>query len=55
MAKQNRITMPQTGGGLVRYFDDYKSKFEIKPIYVIVMIVAVVVLLAILHQVKPLG
>ncbi|MFH1328748.1 MAG: preprotein translocase subunit Sec61beta [Candidatus Bathyarchaeota archaeon] len=55
MAKQNRISMPQTGGGLVRYFDDYKSKFEIKPMYVVVLIVAVIVLLAVLHQVNPLG
>ncbi|MBS3151779.1 preprotein translocase subunit Sec61beta [Candidatus Woesearchaeota archaeon] len=42
MADQ-KIQMPSSGGGLVRYFDDIKTKFEIKPIYVIALIILVVI------------
>ncbi|MEA3378264.1 MAG: preprotein translocase subunit Sec61beta [Nanoarchaeota archaeon] len=53
MSKKNKISMPQSGGGLVRYFDEYKSKFEIKPAYVIVLIVVAIILVAILHKLQP--
>lgn len=39
----NRIQMPSSGGGLVRYFDDYKSKIEFSPTVVVVMIVVVAI------------
>ncbi|RME54768.1 preprotein translocase subunit Sec61beta [Candidatus Woesearchaeota archaeon] len=55
MAKNNRISMPQSGGGLVRYFDEFKSKFEIDPKVVIGLIVAVIVIMFFLHKFKPLG
>ncbi|MBI2147503.1 preprotein translocase subunit Sec61beta [Candidatus Woesearchaeota archaeon] len=35
----NRIQMPSSTGGLIRYFDDYKSKIELKPGHVILLIV----------------
>jgi preprotein translocase subunit Sec61beta len=44
-----KIQMPQSGGGLVRYFDDYKSKIEFPPQMVIVMIVVVVLIEIFLH------
>ena len=40
---QDKIQMPSSGGGLVRYFDDYKTRFDIKPIYVIGFIVLVII------------
>ena len=40
----NKIQMPSSGGGLVRYFDDIKTKIEIKPAYVIAFIVVVIVI-----------
>ncbi len=43
--------MPQSGGGLVRYFDDYKTKIEIGPMTVIYMIIAVIIIEIILHAV----
>jgi preprotein translocase subunit Sec61beta len=55
MAKNNRISMPQSGGGLVRYFDEYKSKLEIKPTYVVALIVIIIVLMTFLHKINPLG
>lgn len=48
MAK-DRIQMPTSGGGLVRYFDDYKSKITFGPWVVIIMIAVVIVLELILH------
>ena len=54
MAK-DRIRMPSSGGGLVRYFDEYRTKFEIKPQTVIGMIVVIIILISVLHLMKPLG
>jgi preprotein translocase subunit Sec61beta len=50
----DKIQMPQSGGGLIRYFDEYKSKIEFSPTVVVVMIVVVIVAMAILHSIKPL-
>lgn len=47
--------MPSSGGGLVRYFDDYKSKIEIKPIIVIIAIIVVILLELYLHMFRVLG
>lgn len=38
-----RVSMPQSGGGLIRYFEEYKSKIEIDKRWIIVAIVLVVV------------
>ena len=45
----NRITMPSTQGGLVRYFEDYKSKIEFKPGHIIIMVVIVILIEVFLH------
>ena len=48
---QKGIRMPSGMGGLVRYFEDYKSKIEIKPehvIYVSVLFIIAIVALRIL-------
>jgi len=41
---EDKITMPSSGAGLTRYFDDYKSKIELKPEHVIIMIVLLIIL-----------
>lgn len=38
-----KIRMPASFGGLTRYFEDYKSKIELKPEHVIFLIVLVIV------------
>ena len=45
----DKIQMPSSGAGLTRYFDDYKSKIELRPEHVIVLIVLVVILEIILN------
>ncbi|MBN2454784.1 preprotein translocase subunit Sec61beta [Candidatus Woesearchaeota archaeon] len=46
---EDKIRMPATQGGLVRYFEDYKSKLEFKPGHIIIMVVVVVLIELFLH------
>ncbi len=46
---EDKITLPSSGGGIIRYFEDFKSKIELKPEVIIVVIGLVVVLEIILH------
>jgi len=45
----NKIHIPQSSGGIVRYFEDYKSKIEISPYVAIGFIALVIILELILH------
>ncbi len=36
--------MPSDTAGLVRYFDDYKETYQIKPEYVFMIITAVIII-----------
>jgi preprotein translocase subunit Sec61beta len=38
----DRISMPSGMGGLVRYFDEYKSKVHVKPSHVVLMVILLV-------------
>jgi len=44
-----RIQMPQSGGGLVRYSEDYKTRIEIGPSTVIGIIIVVAIIELALH------
>lgn len=46
---QERVSMPSSGGGLIRYFDEYKSKFELKPGHVVILVVIVILIEILLH------
>lgn len=50
MAKDTGIRMPSGMGGLVRYFDEYKSKIEFKPGYILILAVIIIILILLLHQ-----
>lgn len=39
---QERISMPSSMGGLVRYFDEYKSKIQFKPGHIVVFIIIII-------------
>ena len=39
MARNEKVSMPSSQGGLIRYFDDYKSKIEFKPGYIILFVI----------------
>lgn len=49
MSRNNKISMPSSQGGLVRYFDEYRSKIEFKPGYIIVFVIIIMILEIILH------
>jgi preprotein translocase subunit Sec61beta len=49
MAQDNKIQMPSSQGGLVRYFDEYKSRISLKPGHVIILVVIVVLIEILLH------
>jgi len=46
---EDKIRMPATQGGLVRYYDEYKSKLEFKPGHVILMVGIVILIEVFLH------
>lgn len=46
---KDRVSIPSGMGGLVRYFDDAKSKITIKPGTVIVFIILVILIEFFLH------
>jgi len=46
---QEKIQMPASMGGLVRYFDDYKSKIQFKPSIVIAFIIIVIIIEFLFH------
>jgi len=49
MAQDNKISMPSGMGGLMRYFDEYKSKIRIKPGHIIIMVFVVIVIMVFLY------
>lgn len=49
MAKDNKIRMPSGMGGLVRYFDEYRSKLEFGPGHIIVIAVILIIIEVLLH------
>lgn len=48
MAK-DQVRMPSGMGGLVRYFDEYKSKIEFKPGHIIILCTIVIAIMIFLY------
>lgn len=48
MAK-DKISMPSSMGGLVRYFDEYKSKIQLKPGHIIILCIIIFLIIVLLH------
>jgi preprotein translocase subunit Sec61beta len=40
MAEDRGVRIPMSTGGLISYYDEYKSRLKIKPAYVILLIIA---------------
>jgi len=55
MAEQNKISMPGSFGGLMRYDEEYKSKIMLSPAHVIGFIIAVLVFVLSLKVFWPSG
>jgi preprotein translocase subunit Sec61beta len=50
MAKNNKVGLPSSGAGITRYFDEFKSKIQIKPISVVIILIFLALLILFLHQ-----
>ena len=46
----DRVQMPSSMGGLVRYFDEYKSRIELSPGVVLGLILLVILIEIALHR-----
>lgn len=55
MAKDNSIKMPGVFGGLMRYDDEYKSRFMISPIHVVGFIILILVFVFVLKVFWPVA
>lgn len=49
MANNNKIQMPSGMGGIVRYFDEYKSKITLKPGHVVILCIVVMIIMIVLN------
>ncbi|MEM3373859.1 MAG: preprotein translocase subunit Sec61beta [Candidatus Woesearchaeota archaeon] len=49
MAK-DKISMPMSGAGLTRYFEDYRSKIEFKPGHIIFLAIFIIILILLLNM-----
>jgi len=45
----DKIQMPSGMGGLVRYFDEYRSKIEFKPGHIVIICIIIIIIMIILH------
>lgn len=50
MAKDNKIHLPASGGGLVRYSEEMPSKLQLKPMMVVAIIVVIIIIEIILYK-----
>ncbi len=54
MANQG-ISMPSSGGGLMRYSEEYNSRFKLKPTHIIIFIIAVIAFTVLLKIFFPVA
>ena len=54
MASDNKISMPGAFGGLMRYDEEYSSRFMLKPEHVIILIIAIIVVVGFFKIFRPL-
>lgn len=55
MANDNKISMPGVFGGLMRYDEEYQSRFMITPAQVIGFIILIIVLVVALKVIWPIA
>lgn len=53
MASDNKISMPGMFGGLVRYDEEYKSRFMLRPEHVLVFVLLTVMFVIVLNVFWP--
>ena len=51
----DKISMPGSFGGLVRYDEEYKSRFMLNPEHVVVFVIAIILFVLVLKIFWPVG
>ena len=51
----DNIFMPSSGGGLMRYNEEYKSKFMLKPSHVVLFLILILGFVGVLKIFFPIG
>ena len=51
----DRINVPSGAGGLLRYSEEYESRFKLKPAHVVLFIIAVIAFVLILKLFFPVS
>ena len=46
----DKISLPKSGGGLVSYKDEYKSKFIFPPVIIVILIVITIIVEFLIHR-----
>ena len=49
----NKLSMPGVFGGLMRYDEEYESRFRIAPVHVIAFVIAIIILVIALRFFWP--
>ncbi len=49
MAKDDKFYMPSSGAGILRYYDEEKSRVQLKPEHVIALCIITGVIVIVLH------
>jgi preprotein translocase subunit Sec61beta len=49
MSKDDRVGMPMSGAGITRFFDEFKSKIQLKPMTVVVILALLLLVIVFLH------
>lgn len=55
MAKKDKMYMPMGSGGLMRYSEEEKELVKVKPVQVVIIVVAVIILEIVLKVLVPLS
>jgi len=55
MANDNKISMPGAFGGLVRYDEEYDSKFMITPTHVLVFVILIILFVIFMKMLFTVG
>ena len=53
MADNKKVRLPASYGGIMQYYDEYKSKIDIPPYVIIILTILTIAFVAILHMIGP--
>lgn len=49
MADDKKVRLPSSSGGIMQYYDEYKSKISVSPWVVVAVTIAVMIIVVLMH------